>query len=245
MIDVSLDVRTITLIEIKNRTKADKRKEAGKKWKAANSERWGEYRGKWLLLNKDKISEYQKKYRLKNKEKIKEAAIQWHLNNPKRMKESRASWYARHPGEKEKILKAWRKENREKVKISHNKSSKKIRKTIRGKLNCNIGSSIRQSLFRGTKRKRHWEDLVGYSICQLKEHLEVLFDNHMSWENYGTIWEIDHKIPISAHNFSSPEDIDFKKCWALKNLQPLEKSANNWKRAKLTKPFQPSLRMEV
>ncbi len=63
----------------------------------------------------------------------------------------------------------------------------------------------------------------------------------MSWENYGTVWEIDHKIPIAAFNFERPEDIDFKKCWELKNLRPLEIYKNRSKQARIDKPFQPSL----
>jgi len=49
------------------------------------------------------------------------------------------------------------------------------------------------------------------------------FEPWMSWKNYGKDgWEIDHKIPISVFNFTKPEHRDFKRCWALKNLQPLK-----------------------
>lgn len=52
---------------------------------------------------------------------------------------------------------------------------------------------------------------------------------------------IDHKIPLSAHNFTKPEHSDFKKAWALKNLQPMWAIDNMKKGAKLKKHFQPSL----
>lgn len=54
-------------------------------------------------------------------------------------------------------------------------------------------------------------------------------------------WHIDHKIPKSAFNFETPEDIDFKRCWALKNLQPLWAAENIKKHDRVDKPFQPSL----
>ena len=62
----------------------------------------------------------------------------------------------------------------------------------------------------------------------------------MIWGNYGD-WHIDHKIPISAFNFTKPEHEDFKRCWALSNLQPLWAKDNISKNAKLEKHFQPSL----
>ena len=42
-----------------------------------------------------------------------------------------------------------------------------------------------------------------------------------------------------------PEDEDFKRCWALSNLQPLWMSENRSKNDKLEKPFQPSLKFGV
>jgi hypothetical protein len=61
----------------------------------------------------------------------------------------------------------------------------------------------------------------------------------MSWDNYGTVWHIDHKIPVSAFNLRCEEDI--KRCWALKNLQPMFADENVMKSDKLDKPFQPML----
>jgi 5-methylcytosine-specific restriction endonuclease McrA len=64
----------------------------------------------------------------------------------------------------------------------------------------------------------------------------------MSWENYGKFtWHIDHIIPVAVFNFSSFKDLDFKRCWALSNLQPLEAKKNHSKGCRVSKPFQPSL----
>lgn len=62
----------------------------------------------------------------------------------------------------------------------------------------------------------------------------------MSWDNYGK-WHIDHKTPKSVFNFTQAEHRDFKRCWALKNLQPMWAEDNHSKGAKLTNHFQPSL----
>ena len=47
--------------------------------------------------------------------------------------------------------------------------------------------------------------------------------------------------PLTAHNFTKPKHEDFKRCWALKNLQPLWSKKNISKGNRLTKHFQPSL----
>ena len=72
------------------------------------------------------------------------------------------------------------------------------------------------------------------------KHIEKKFVSGMSWSNYGR-WHIDHIKPISKFNFVKPEDEDFKRCWALKNLQPLWAEENLSKHNKLEKPIQPSL----
>ena len=75
---------------------------------------------------------------------------------------------------------------------------------------------------RRVKDGRTWESLVGYSIDDLRKHIESLFTAGMDWNWFssGHI-HIDHKIPISTFNYTSPDDPDFKKCWALENLQPM------------------------
>jgi len=114
------------------------------------------------------------------------------------------------------------------------------------KLNRTISHNIRESLYRkgGSKKGRHWEYLVGYTVDDLTRHLEKQFTEGMTWDNYGRGgWEIDHIIPVSKLNFSDANHEDFKRCWALDNLQPLWKVDNIRKRANLDRPFQPSLAM--
>ena len=152
--------------------------------------------------------------------------------NKARLKE----WYKTH----KEVMSIWRKNNPERVKEINKKYAKKKRSMLNGKLNSIMGSNISTSL-RGYKRGRSWERLVGYTLEDLKKHLSNNFKKEMSWDNYGSYWHIDHKIPIAAFNFLSPSDHDFKVCWGLKNLCPLEKTANMVKGATLEHPFQPSL----
>jgi hypothetical protein len=95
---------------------------------------------------------------------------------------------------------------------------------------------------REAKGGQSWQDLAGYSIDTLRRHIEKQFLPGMTWECFlaGEI-HIDHKIPRAAFNYSRPEDPDFKKCWALNNLQPLWALDNLKKSDNIEKPFQPSL----
>jgi len=91
------------------------------------------------------------------------------------------------------------------------------------------------------KNSRKWEVLAGYTINELCNHLEKQFTPEMSWDNWGDYWHIDHILPISKFNFEKPEDDDFKKCWSLKNLQPLRADINIRKQDKIERPMQTSL----
>lgn len=158
---------------------------------------------------------------------------QWRKANPVKTKNLRAATYRRNID----AAKRYQKKTR-----SIRNAAEKAR---RGNdpsfaLKCRIRVLMYASL-RHTKNGRKWQKLVGYSIDDLRRHLEKQFKKDMSWDRFlaGEI-HIDHIIPISVFNFEKPEDEDFKKCWALKNLQPLWSKDNITKSNKLKKHFQPS-----
>ena len=106
------------------------------------------------------------------------------------------------------------------------------------KLKKMIGHRIRQKL--KNKNNRTTTSFLSYTIEQLKRHLENLFEPWMKWENWGIYnsktwedtnpdtwtWQIDHIIPHSEFKYLSPDDDEFKKCWALENLRPLSSKQN-------------------
>ena len=84
-----------------------------------------------------------------------------------------------------------------------------------------IRNGIRDALKeRGIRKGEKTFTLLGYSPDDLMFYLESQFTDGMSWDNMGK-WHIDHKRPVSSFNYDSTEHPDFKKCWALNNLQPL------------------------
>lgn len=83
------------------------------------------------------------------------------------------------------------------------------------RLHCCVSSRMRDSLKGSNKQNKTWTAVVGYDAQELKTHLESLFTEGMSWDNYGK-WHVDHKRPLCS--FSAG---DVREAWSLENLQPL------------------------
>ena len=92
----------------------------------------------------------------------------------------------------------------------------------------NISSAIWRALRKGSSNKAGQSILkyLEYTIDDLKSHIGRQFDNNMNWDNYGIVWHIDHIVPQSDLPYSSMEDDNFKKCWSLNNLRPLDAKQN-------------------
>jgi hypothetical protein len=60
-----------------------------------------------------------------------------------------------------------------------------------------------------------------YLWSDLRAHLEVQFVGGMTWDNWGTVWEVDHIKPLSLFQYTNLEDPLFREAWALSNLRPL------------------------
>lgn len=182
---------------------------------------WRESKGPAML-------EYYKENDLKrDREKRKQWRSEWLNNNREAVNAKRREWWNR---------------NRERV----NAKLTSIRQNDpQVKLNNAISSGMKESLHFG-KNRRRWQELVGYTLEDLRKHLEKQFKDGMSWDNYGKYgWHVDHIIPLSAFHYETPNDIDFKQCWALKNLRPMWAAENISKHGKVDKPFQPSLAIAI
>lgn len=99
----------------------------------------------------------------------------------------------------------------------------KMENRISRRVSFQVWYSLRLVLDKSNKKNgRHWQDLVGWSVEQLMPHLEAKFVDGMTWDNYGgeSGWQIDHITPKTWFNIQAVGDDEFKKCWALENLQP-------------------------
>ena len=176
---------------------------------------------KWYSDHTEHAAKTRKIRYAKRKPEIIKKVREWCLKNPEKRFKIHRKWY-----EANKETKKIKDKIRYELLKPHIMELAKLRERKRRfnpshRLSKNISRGIAHSLYY-KKNGRHWETLVGYSVSQLIQHLERLFIEGMSWDNYGNLgWTIDHKMPISAFNYETPEDKDFKKCWALNNLQPM------------------------
>jgi len=56
----------------------------------------------------------------------------------------------------------------------------------------------------------------GCTLFEFGHHLQGQFKDGMTWENYGTLWEVDHVIPCS--HFNLPKEIF--QCFHYTNMRP-------------------------
>lgn len=238
----------------KDKIYREKNKDKAKKYRDKNKERDRLTLKIWYQKNKDKVKLYQEKhrgkikknakiYQKKNKEKIAEKKKIYCSVNVDKLKKKKQEYQDKnrtkissqtktYREKNKKILaekrKVYRKNNKDKIRATQRKCRKeRLKKDPMFRLNHNISGYIRLSLKnRGlSKKRKHWEDIVGYTVYELKEHLEKQFKSGMTWDNREE-WQIDHIIPISFFEFRSMEDVEFRYCWSLDNLQPLWSSEN-------------------
>jgi hypothetical protein len=127
-------------------------------------------------------------------------------------------WLSNTPKAREN-QKEWARNNKDKVHAKH----KRWRTKPLNRIATNVRNRIWQAL-NGDKRERTC-DYLGCSIGELMEHLESLFTEGMTWENYGVDgWHIDHRIPLASA--SCIEDMvtllhfsNLQPLWALDNLR--------------------------
>ncbi len=202
----------------------EKLKEDKRRWYQENKGGLKEKAKKHYQENKEKVKEYNKRYYLKNSKKLKEQTRKYREENPENIKETQKRNYQKHRVTRSKMKKKYN--QIPEVKKRKNIQQRKNRLIPRNRINHSISTSIWQSL-KGEKSGRHWEHLVGYTVTELMEHLEKQFDldPKISWKNYGFYWHIHHIRPKSKFHFTS-YDKEFKECWALSNLMPLEDKEN-------------------
>jgi hypothetical protein len=180
-----------------------------------------------------KVKEYRRKNKEKHREQVKrhyekhkEERLQYSKEHYKKYKEVRAQNYQENKDEIRQKMNAYYEKYPEKKKeINKKYFDKRYQNDMNFRISHTIGNQIRNALF-GGKNNIHWEELVDFTLQDLMNHLELLFDENMNWDNFGKYWQIDHIVPINAFNIKSYEDETLKKCWCLENLQPLDYKTN-------------------
>lgn len=173
----------------------------------------------------------------------KQSAATYRSTDPEKLRRQRREWSASASAEykarrraiNRQRLAEWRAANPEEAKARAVESARKRRESVAGTLKNRMSAGMSASLNKRHARKKglkNWEQLAGYTAEQLRAHLESQFVDGMGWENRGK-WHIDHKRPLSSFDFNGPDHPEFKKAWAMENLQPMWAKENQSKHAKL------------
>jgi len=230
-------------IEEKQKIIADreeKRKIQKKEYQEAHKEEIKEYHKKLyeatkppltrILLTEEEREEHlkasSKKYREENKDILLQQSREYHEAHKEEIRENKKKYRLEHPEIKERYLA--RPEVKEKSKKYHRIYSKEKRTSCpRFKVRKNLSTRLWASV---AKKDNKTMDLLGCSIDEFMFYFESLFQEGMSWENYGE-WHIDHIRPCASFNLLLEEEQ--KICFHYTNLQPLWAGDNLRKSDKL------------
>ena len=177
--------------------------------KLCERERENAYR----LANLEKFAEKSRLYRKNKPEKVREHSKKSSHNNIDRIKEYNNT-IKRKQSKKEAIARL--KERDPDYYARYNRNRREIDKQF-----C-ISNNLRNRLskaLKGITKGISTLNLLGCTIPELKTYLEQRFLPTMTWENYGTLWHIDHIMPCASFDLTDEEQQ--KKCFHYTNLQPL------------------------
>ena len=174
-----------------------RRRESNREYCAANKEKLSEKNREYYAANKEKLSEKGREYRAANKEKLSEKNRKYYAAN----KEKRIKYRRKYKAAKRQTDPAYKLACYLRRRLNH---------SLRGKFKT--GSAVRD---------------MGCTGQQACEHLESLFDEHMTWDNWGTYWQVDHIYPMAAADLE--DRVQLLAVCNYRNLQPLEKGENNRK----------------
>ena len=197
---------------------------------------------------------YLKNYRKQNKYVLKRKRDEKNINEPEKQKIANKKSYENHKKDrlarnkkyydlnKETLIsyqRDYRAANNELIATYHRN---KYHNNLHYKLKALIRSAIRRLLKTQNANKGGLSasKYLLYTINDLKNHIESLFEPWMNWNNQGKYnyktwkdddqstwtWQIDHIVPQSKLPYTSMEDENFKKCWALENLRPYPAKQN-------------------
>ena len=181
--------------------------------------------------NRLKILLKVKEYRLNNQEKIKLSNKKYNLNNKEKINKNKKEYYLKNMDKIKKYYKKYVSLNKNKInKYKNEWKLKNWRENEEFRLKENLRHRIYMAL-KGKVKSKRTIDLLGTSIDNLWIHLEKTFKPGMNKNNYGKIWQVDHKIPCAAFDLTKSEEQ--VKCFHFTNLQALFIKENLSKGAKL------------
>ena len=165
---------------------------------------------------------YQKDYREKNKERIKKQRKEFYEKNSERLLIEKLGYYEKNKAE---CLSKAKERYKKDYKIINKKNWERVKKKRQQNPHLRTIANLRRRMVLAIKENGGYKsdktyDLISCKPEFLKEYLESLFKEGMSWENHGLKgWHIDHIRPCASFDLTDLEQQ--KQCFHYTNLQPL------------------------
>jgi hypothetical protein len=164
-----------------------------------------------------------KDYHTKNKDKINKQRRKYELINRDKILAKKRDYTAKTKDQKRVYDIEYRKNN--KSKIAKYKKDWAIKN--KDKLEYKIVRNLRRRIHHAIKdnyKSDHTITLLGCTIEFFLNYLESMFYEDMNWQNYGSIWHIDHIKPCYTFDLSKEEEQ--RTCFHYTNQRPLLASEN-------------------
>lgn len=204
---------------------SEKRQQYLKKWREKNKETIKINAKQYYNDNKKTLQQNNKQRWKLNKESYSLSRKKWGENNKEYISQKNKKWYEKNKDEYNKNRKEKRKINppiwdtyQYRKEYLKKWQREKRKKDLLYRINSNISRRIRKDLKRfNTTKKESTQNIVKYSMTELKMHIEKQFKPDMNWANMGTVWEIDHSTPVSW----ATNESDLYNLWDISNLHPM------------------------
>jgi len=95
-------------------------------------------------------------------------------------------------------------------------------------MNYRIKKSLAARLRNVLNKENTTMNYIGCNIQYFREWLEYNFTEEMNWDNYGSLWSIDHIIPVCKFDLTIEEEK--LKCWNWTNMMPKTVKYNSSKK---------------
>lgn len=179
----------------------------------------------------------------KNPDRVRRAVRKWKEENPEKLKQQRDRLSARRRGMTLEQYAAWKQEIQARKEEAAERSAAYRQRIANSPtagmtpneryhwrmkndpgfvINMRMRNAIRKAL-KGGKGGRKWEEILGYTLDDLRAHLAAQMPKGHTLEDLGRI-HIDHIIPKILFDVTNEDEL--RAAWALPNLRPTTASEN-------------------
>lgn len=119
---------------------------------------------------------------------------------------------------------------REKNRRYQNTANRRAVERRKTDVNFRLAGALRRrivSALHGKQKSAKTAELLGCSVEYFREWLQFQFAGTMAWDNYGSLWEVDHVRPCCTFDLEDPAQQ--RECFSWKNQRPMLISPNRSK----------------